>query len=398
AGRRQDQVVAINTLLQDSLTEQQQMIINLEVMQADLEKKIDSRTDDLNLRKRQLEAAARIARDAAAIYDLDELLDQSVRLISQRLGFYHSGIFLLDKTKRLAVLRAASSEGGEKMLAQGHRLEVGKKGIVGHVAHSGDPRIALDVGQDATYFDNPDLPKTRSELALPLIIRDEVIGVLDVQSQTPSAFSQEDVEILQILADQIALGIGTARLMSENESSLEALRQSYRELTRDVWRKSYLTRSDIHYECDADGVVRRIKVNGAGSAGYQEEDGISLDGARLSIPVRIRGEVVGSVGFEKSTQDSFWTADEISLLETLTSQLSLALDSARLFTESQRRAERERLVADITSKIRESNDPNKIVETAARELKLALQANQARYEVKEPAKADLEPQANGQES
>jgi K+-sensing histidine kinase KdpD len=179
------------------------------------------------------------------------------------------------------------------------------------------------------------------------------------------------------------LGIGTARLISENKTSMEALRQSYKELTRDVWRKSSLTKSDIHYECDADGTVRRVRSNGTGAlGGFEfENEGISLDGVRLSIPVRIRGEVVGSVGFSKSEDDTFWTADEISLLETLTSQLSLALDSARLFTESQRRAERERLVAEITSKIRTTNDPDKILETAAAELKTALQADQARFQI-----------------
>jgi GAF domain-containing protein len=385
AGRRQDEITKINTLLRANLTEQQQSVVNLEMMQKDLEKQIEARTQDLNLRKRQLEAAARIARDASKIYNLDELMNQAVMLISQRLGFYHSGIFLLDKTGRYAVLRAASSEGGQKLLERNHRLEVGKEGIVGAVAKTGKPRIALDVGQDAIYFNNPDLAKTRSELALPLVVRDEAIGVLDVQSQSPSAFTQEDVEILQILADQIALGIGTARLISENQGSMEALQQSYRELTKDVWRKSYLTQSGIHYECDAEGNVKRLRVEKNGSSSVDADDGLGLEGSRLSIPVRIRGEVVGSVGFQKPSSQSFWTADEISLLETLTAQLSLALDSARLFTESQRRAERERLVAEITSKLRATNNPELILETATRELKAALGAHSARFEVRDGA-------------
>jgi FOG: GAF domain len=168
---------------------------------------------DLARRTAQLEAASEVARRAAAIRDVQTLLDETVRLISQRFGFYHAGVFLVDEAGEYAVLRAASSEGGQRMLARGHRLAVGEVGIVGYVAGTGKPRIALDVGEDAVFFSNPDLPHTHSEMALPLKVGERVIGVLDVQSVEPSAFTDEDVAVLQTMADQIALAIENARLL-----------------------------------------------------------------------------------------------------------------------------------------------------------------------------------------
>ncbi|MGB9777653.1 MAG: HAMP domain-containing protein, partial [Anaerolineae bacterium] len=141
------------------------MIGQLQMLQMGLEEEVTRRTADLARRTAQLEAAAFIARRAAEIRDVDTLLNETVRLISDRFGFYHAGIFLIDEAGEYAVLRAASSEGGRRMLARGHRLAVGKVGIVGTVAGTGRPRIALDVGADAVFFDNPDLPRTRSEMA-----------------------------------------------------------------------------------------------------------------------------------------------------------------------------------------------------------------------------------------
>jgi len=177
------------------------MVAQLEDLVGSLEQRVAERTHDLERRAVQMDAAAQVAREAAAIRDVGQLLDATSRLISDRFGFYHAGIFLLDEVREYAVLRAASSIGGRRMLARRHKLKVGEVGIVGHAAGRGEPRIALDVGEDAVFFDNPDLPRTRSEMALPLKVRGQVIGVLDVQSTEEAAFSEDDVAILQTMAD-----------------------------------------------------------------------------------------------------------------------------------------------------------------------------------------------------
>ncbi len=129
------------------------------------------------------------------LQDLGEFFTAVTNLISTRFGFYHVGIFLIDNEREYAIMQAANSEGGQKMLARGHRLKLGT-GVVGFASQTSLPRIALDVGSDAVFFDNPDLPGTRSEVALPMKSRGETIGVLDVQSIEAGAFSNEDLQVL----------------------------------------------------------------------------------------------------------------------------------------------------------------------------------------------------------
>jgi signal transduction histidine kinase/ActR/RegA family two-component response regulator len=185
-------------------------------------------------RAAQLQVAAEIARDTSATRGLDELLNHAVNLVRDRFGFYHAGIFLLDERGEYAVLRAAAGEAGDAMLSQGHRLKVDEVGIVGYVTGIGQPRIALDVGADAVLFKNAFLPKTRSELAVPLKVGGRVIGALDVQSKRAAAFDQDDVAVLQTMADQLAVAIESARLYQAERAryrEAEALRRAALALT-----------------------------------------------------------------------------------------------------------------------------------------------------------------------
>ena len=199
-----------------------------------------------------MEASAQVARQAAAIRDVKELVNATVHLISEEFGFYHAGLFLLDETKTYAVLKAASSEGGQRMLARSHQLKVGEEGIVGYVAATGRSRIALDVGEDAVFFNNPDLPLTRSEIALPLKIRGEVIGVLDVQSTEAGAFSENDAAILQTMADQVALAIENARLVEQTQANVHELNILLGQYSREEWRR--LTRERPTWGYAYDGI------------------------------------------------------------------------------------------------------------------------------------------------
>jgi nitrate/nitrite-specific signal transduction histidine kinase len=189
-----------------------------------LERMVSERTVELlsaneknERRAKQFESIAQVARAVTSTRDLDVLLTQITTVISREFGFYHVGIFLLDATKEYAILSAANSEGGQAMLQRGHRLKVGEIGIVGYVTGTGSPRVALDTGADAVFFNNPDLPDTHSEIGLPLRAGEEIIGALDVQSTEPGAFSQEDINILSTLADQVSVAIQTARQFEETQ-------------------------------------------------------------------------------------------------------------------------------------------------------------------------------------
>ncbi len=355
-----------------ALTQSRDLARELEAQRAGLEEAVVERTADLARRSAQLETAARVARDAALIQDVPQLLDETVHLVSERFGFYHTGIFLLDERREYAVLRAASSEGGRRMLARGHRLKVGEVGIVGYVTGRAEARVALNVGRDAVYFDNPDLPDTRSEMALPLRIRGEVIGALDVQSVEAEAFSDEDVTVLQTLADQLAAAISNARLFEQVQASLEAERRAYGEMSAKAWQELSRARPDLVYRYDPHDVL-------TGEGRWREEmeqavrerrpivasDG---SGAVLALPLKVREQVVGVLDARKPEGSGEWTAEDLAVMETLAEQLGVALESARLYQETQQRAARDRLVSQVTNRMRESLDVRRVLETAADEI------------------------------
>jgi HAMP domain-containing protein/putative methionine-R-sulfoxide reductase with GAF domain len=182
-----------------------------------LERRVAERTEELNRRATQLQAAAEVSRDAGSVLQPELLVRQTVDLIRDRFGYYYVGLFLLDPAGEWAVLRAGTGVAGREMLMRGHKLAVGGGSMIGWCTAHGRARIALDVGAEAVRFDNPLLPETRSEMALPLISRDRVIGALTVQSAEPQAFSEEDIMVLQTMSDQIANAIATARLLQEAE-------------------------------------------------------------------------------------------------------------------------------------------------------------------------------------
>ena len=217
--------------------------LELQAMRASLEQRVHERTGALDRRTSQLEAASYVSRQTAAIQDPQILLSNVVDLITAQFGYYHAGIFLLDDRGRFAILQAASSEGGKRMLERGHRLEVGREGIVGYAAYQKRARIALDVGEEAVFFNNPDLPNTRSEVALPLTVRNKVIGVLDIQSYDQSAFAQDDLNTLQAMADQVALAIDNDRLVTESQTALRQLQEMTSESTYRTWRNRLIRKS-----------------------------------------------------------------------------------------------------------------------------------------------------------
>jgi methyl-accepting chemotaxis protein len=190
---------------------------------AETNQQLSARTRDLERRSIQLQAAAEVSRTAISVRDLDALLAQVTHLISEQFGFYHTGIFLLDEAEEYAVLQAANSEGGQRMLEKGHRLKVREQGVVGYVTGTGEPRIVLDVGTDAVHFNNPLLPETHSEMALPLKLGAQVIGALDVQSKQEGAFDEKDATVLQTMADQLATAIENARLLQETQQTVHEL-------------------------------------------------------------------------------------------------------------------------------------------------------------------------------
>jgi GAF domain-containing protein/HAMP domain-containing protein len=352
-------------------------------MTAQLRELIGSLEQRVADRTRNLRAAAEVARATTSVLNPDELLRQTVDLVRERFDLYYVGLFLLDEERRFAVLRAGTGEAGQKMLARGHRLGVGGDSMIGQCVAKAEARIALDVGEEAVRFDNPLLPETRSELALPLRSRGQVIGAMTVQSVEEAAFDEADIAVMQTMADQVAVAIDNARLLTESQAALEAERRAYGELSWQAWSELLRARTDWGYRYASQSVtlvvgdwrpeMRQAERTGQSVQNLERaEGGDGMGGPTLALPIQVRGQVVGVLDFRKDESGERWTDEEIALLETLTDQLSVALESARLYQETQRRAARERLTREITDKMRRASSVEDIVQSAVDELHKAL--------------------------
>jgi GAF domain-containing protein len=328
----------------------------------------------------QLQTAAQVSRAATSVLEPDELVQQAVNLIRERFDLYYVGLFLIDESWQWAMLQAGTGEAGRQMLEQGHRLDVGGASMVGWCTANAQARIALDVGEEDVRFDNPLLPETRSEMALPLISRGRVIGALDVQSTEPGAFSGEDVAVLQTMADQVAVAIDNAQLWAEAQASLEEMEALQRRYVRQQWAEYVAARAVPSYERTQPGVTplgdamlseveqamaRREVV-------VQSDTGDGAGQAALVAPISLRGEVIGALGLHEMESKRRWTDDEIALIEAVADQMALAIENARLFEQTQSRAARERLIREITDRIRGAVDVESILQTTVQEVGRAL--------------------------
>jgi PAS domain S-box-containing protein len=194
--------------------------------------KLQIYTEELEQRTEQLVVAAQVSRTATDILDPDELSQHVVDLVRERFSLYYVGLFLVDETGKMAVLHAGTGGAGRQMLRQHHRLQIGETSMVGWCIQHRQARIALDVGDEAVHFDNPLLPESRSEVALPLISRGECIGALTFQSIAGAAFTIEDITVLQSMADLLANAINNARLYDQLQRELRVRKQAEEEVRK----------------------------------------------------------------------------------------------------------------------------------------------------------------------
>ena len=359
-----------------------------------LENTIVSRTAELDKannrnerRAKQFEAISKIARVISQTQNLETLLPQITELISQQFGYYHVGVFLLDSNSEYAVLIAANSSGGQRMLARNHKLRVGQTGIVGYVAGTMLPRIALDTGSDAIYFNNPDLPDTRSEMALPLLRKgNEIVGVLDVQSTEANAFSQEDVRTLSTLADQVSVAIENSQLFEEQQRILQETQAIYSRDLREGWvrftrsqniagiQRRNMKNNFLPEPTDLPGTIEAIRSGDV----YRrtESDGSST----LTIPIKLRGQTVGVLNVKNTTNRS-WTDDEVDIMSAISERAALSIENARLLEESRLIAQREHVIGEISAKIGSGTQVADILRTAVRELGSHISGAQVTVEI-----------------
>ena len=353
----------------------------LENLTGRLEERVNERTieleksvEQIKRRATQLEAIASTARISAIASTLDQILTNITRQVSDRFGYYHVGIFLLDDNGEYALLQAANSRGGQQMLAHGHRLKVGEQGIVGYVTLSGLPRIALDVGTDAAYFNNPDLPDTHSEVALPLKFGNDIIGALDIQSTESNAFTQEDIGIFTILADQVSVAIQNARSLEQTRRALRDAEIASAQLTGQAWQRYAQTIQTRGFRYDG---VKAEAVKEAPNPG-NSDDG-------LFIPVRLRGQTIGKLKFKTAESPQTWTEDEKAIIEAAADRMALALDSARLLDDAQKRAAREAFLSQVGARLGASFQMDSIMRDTVEELGQVMKGSMVSFQLVNPS-------------
>jgi len=336
----------------------------------DLNQRITERTRDL-------EATQDVSRFAAVQRDPQQLMDDVVSLIVDKFAnIYHAQIFLINTERTDAILRASTGAPGQQLLARGHRLGVGSQSVIGRVTGAGEIVVARDIATSDVHRRNEFLPETNAELAIPLRFGKTIIGALDVQSKESNTFTEDQINVLQIMASQIAIAIENARLYQESVERLNLIDENNRAQTRKAWgdymkaRREEQLASEAGRKTDYRGDTLRERAIQTGEIAVGDETPHHT--VPIAMPISLRGEVLGAVEWEIPANE--YNEDKILLAQALVNRLAVSLDNARLFQESQRAINRERLVNEIAAELAVQTDIDQILQTAVREVGHALRA------------------------
>lgn len=326
------------------------MVSRLDKLQSTLEEQVAERT-------KQITATNDVGRVASSILDPDELLDKVVNLITERFNYYYAAIYLLDASEKWADLKEATGQAGKILKQNRHRLEVSGRSMVAGCIRDKLPRLTHNTAEEKQRFENPLLPYTRSEVALPLIIGDHVLGALNVQSTKPSDFGVDVIETMQNMANQVAVALENARLYQEAQQSIVELRAIQKQYLLEGWTSIKSYNEDLEY-------------------GIGETSDIA--GQIMERSINLRDQTLGHITLEHNEE---WSPEQQSLVDAVTAQAAIALENARLVSESRQVALRERTLAEINSKIWASSSIDAILQTVVKELGKRLNTSNTTIEL-----------------
>jgi GAF domain-containing protein/membrane protein implicated in regulation of membrane protease activity len=326
------------------------MVTRLEALQTTLEQQVQERT-------KQLTATNEVAKAASSSLDPDELIVRVVNLFPEQFGYYYAAIYLLDPAQRWAELKYATGEAGKVLKQNHHRLEIAGRSMVGSAIREKRPRIAQIASQEKQRFENPLLPYTRSELALPLIAGDRVLGALNVQSMKEADFTPEVIETMQSMAGQVAIALENARLFQEAQQVIREMRAVQQQYLLEGWQG---------FTSENEGLE------------YSVGDELRENPKTIEVAISLRDQILGQIMLEGNEE---WTPDQRSLVDAVAKQAAIALENARLVSESRQSAVRERMLAEINSKVWSAATIDSILQTTIKELGRRLDASQATIEL-----------------
>ena len=326
------------------------MVARLEALQGTLEQQVAERT-------RQLAASNEVGRVASTSLDPQELLARIIPLLDTQFGYYFAAIYLLDPSGKWAELKEATGEVGNLLKQNRHRLEVAGKSMVGTAIRERAPRIAQAASDEKQRLDNPLLPYTRSELALPLVAGNRVLGALNVQSSKEADFGPQVIETLKNMAGQVAIALENARLFQEAQEVIREMR---------AIQKQYLLEGWTGFSEDNKSLEYRLG------------DEVDENSKKMETPIHLRDQTLGQITLEQGEE---WTAEQQNLVDAVAAQAAVALENARLVSETRQIAVRERMVAEINSRVWQAATIDSVLQTVVKELGRRLDASSATVEL-----------------
>lgn len=331
-----------------------------------------------------LQATAEIGQLTAKILDFDELLLRSVELIRDRFAYYHVQIFLIDDERKFANLVSSTGKIGEQLLTKGHRLAVGSQSVIGRVTQIGEPVIALDTDRDVVHSHNELLPSTRSEMALPILDGDRIIGALDVQSTRSNAFRSADIQALQVMSNQLGTAIRNAqlfaaqeasvrenkRLFLESEANLREIQRLNRQMTQRVW-DDFLEENEDLTGVTLDSQELKIGADWTDTmieAGQRRRpiQGETVEDP-VTVPIVLRGQVIGAIEIQPGEEVPS-NEGMVELVQSVAQRLGVSLDNARLFEETQQSAAIEQRVNSVVSRYQSAGSVDDLLQITLSEL------------------------------
>lgn len=378
------------------------MVAQLQESFATLEERVAARTQ-------RLEIVARLSERLSAILDLETLLAELVNQIKDSFGYYHAHIYLLDDARETLIMAEGTGEAGRQMKARGHKIaRNAATSLVARAARSGQVVWVDNVREASDWLPNPLLPDTYCEMAIPIVLAGQVVGVLDVQQDRIGGLDEADANMLRSLANQVAVAMNNARLFQEMQASLREIETLNQTLTHEAWQDitdkietaGYVfAGEDVRPAVSpetwlpvmSDAVRRRALVQGNGQGSEPEGQPTSL-----AIPLTLRGEIIGVIGIERQEDAPSWSEDELVTLKSVTEQIALALESARLADETERTAWRDRLVSDVTREVWTGADLEQVMQAAV--TRLGQELNVSEVVLRLGADDNGFPAENGQEA
>ena len=335
--------------LQRAMDARVKMTEQVEMERAGLEQRVKERTSELERRLVQIRAAAEISRVISSILDSQSLFQQVADITQQRTGLYYVGIFIVDDSGQYAVLRAGSGEAGQRMMAEGHRLVVGGNSMIGWATANRQARIALDVGVEAVRFNNPHLPETHSEVAIPIVGRYKTLGALSIQSKESNAFDEGDIVILQGIADSLAIAVENTRLFQQSQLDLEEIRSLNRQYLEQAWSEVLVNTGQLQFSYENPSLAAR-----SGEAHPHQ------------FPILLRDQPIGELTLDTPMESL--PPEDREMVETILAQTALTLESARLLAETQRKAAQEEKINELTTLFTRALNIEEILKTAVQEI------------------------------